>query len=65
MKTVSIKPAEVKKDWWIIDAEGLVSIVRVWQEMSACGKSLVLLDPSPAVGPLLSMTGLPATYTDH
>ena len=24
MKTVSIKPAEVKKDWWIIDAEGLV-----------------------------------------
>ncbi|WP_144186823.1 50S ribosomal protein L13 [Elioraea rosea] len=24
MKTVSIKPSEVKKDWWIIDAEGLV-----------------------------------------
>ncbi|QXM25216.1 50S ribosomal protein L13 [Elioraea tepida] len=24
MKTVSIKPAEVKKDWWLIDADGLV-----------------------------------------
>jgi large subunit ribosomal protein L13 len=24
MKTVSIKPAEVKKDWWLIDASGLV-----------------------------------------
>jgi len=24
MKTVSIKPAEVRKDWWVIDANGLV-----------------------------------------
>lgn len=24
MKTVSIKPAEVRKSWWVIDAEGLV-----------------------------------------
>ncbi|MFP5489362.1 MAG: STAS domain-containing protein [Acidimicrobiia bacterium] len=48
-----------------IDEKGLVALVRVWQEMSAAGRSLLLVDPSPAVGPLLSMTGLSATYTER
>ena len=48
-----------------IDEHGLVAIVRVWQEMSAAGRSLRLVDPSPAVGPLLAMTGLSASYTER
>ena len=35
------------------------------QEMAAGGHELRLLDPSPAVGPLLAMTGLAASYTDR
>lgn len=48
-----------------IDEHGLVALVRVWQEMSASGRSLLLVDPSPAVGPLLAMTGLSATYSER
>lgn len=48
-----------------IDEQGLVGIVRAFQEMAAGGHELRLLDPSPAVGPLLAMTGLAASYTDR
>jgi anti-anti-sigma regulatory factor len=48
-----------------IDEEGLVAIVRVWHEVATCGRSMRFLDPSPAVGPLLDMTGLTATYTER
>ena len=48
-----------------IDEHGLVAIVRLWHEMSTGGRSLLLVDPSPAVGPLLSMTGLTATVTER
>lgn len=41
-----------------IDAAGLVAIVRAWHEMAAGGRALTLLDPSAAVGPLLTMSGL-------
>ena len=46
-----------------IDEEGLVAIVRVWHETASCGRAIRLLDPSPAIGPLLAMTGLTASYT--
>ena len=47
-----------------IDEHGLVAIVRIWHEMSTSGRRLALLDPSPVVGPLLSMTGLTASLSD-
>lgn len=48
-----------------IDEHGLVAIVRAWHEMWARGRTMRLLDPSPAIGPLLAMTGLTATYSDR
>lgn len=48
-----------------IDEEGLVAIVRAWHESTSCGRAIRLLDPSPAVGPLLAMTGLTVTYTER
>lgn len=47
-----------------IDEQGLVAIVRIWHDMSTSGRHLSLLDPSPVVGPLLSMTGLTASLSD-
>lgn len=41
-----------------VDEQGLVAVVRAWHEVSARGSSLRLLDPSPAIGPLLAMSGL-------
>lgn len=41
-----------------VDEHGLVAVVRACHEVSAQGRSLRLLDPSPAIGPLLAMSGL-------
>lgn len=47
-----------------IDEPGLVAIVRIWHEMSSSGRQLSLLDPSPVIGSLLSMTGLTASSSE-
>lgn len=47
-----------------IDEGGLVAIVRIWHELTTVGHPMTLLDPSPVVGPALSMTGLAVVYTD-
>lgn len=48
-----------------IDAQGLVAIVRSWHEIAASGRTLRLLDPSPAIGPLLALSGLTTESTDR
>lgn len=48
-----------------IDAQGLVAIVRSWHEIASSGRTLRLLDPSPAIGPLLALSGLTTEFTDR
>jgi len=47
-----------------VDEHGLVAVVRAWHESSLQGCSLRLVDPSPAIGPLLSMSGLQIVASD-
>jgi anti-anti-sigma regulatory factor len=47
-----------------VDEHGLVAIVRAWHEVTGGGRTLRLLDPSPAIGPLLAMSGLTTVHGD-
>lgn len=48
-----------------VDEQGLVAVVRAWHEASSQGRSIRLLDPSPVIGPLLSMSGLDTVTTER
>lgn len=47
-----------------VDELGLVALVRAWHEVSAQGHVLRLVDPSPVIGPLLALSGLPTSSDD-